>query len=85
MSAPALVKFPKLVVEITQREDVPNFEARVVQGNLRGDNLFEGVVPPVRRIERAHKIVHKKLDAAAAEIEFLNLAPNARGQRETSS
>jgi hypothetical protein len=72
MSAPALAKFPKLIVEITQREDVPNLRARVVQGSWLGDDLFADVFPPVRRLDRAHDLVHSKLDAFAENIEFID-------------
>jgi hypothetical protein len=85
MSAPAIWKFPKLVVEITQRVDVPNYEARVVQGNQRGPNLLEGENPPVRRLSHAEALVEAKLRPLAESIEYVRLSPNARAEAQTQS
>jgi hypothetical protein len=85
MSAPAIWKFPKLTVEITQRDDVPNYEARVVQGKLRGENLLAGEWPPVRRLEHAKNVVEEKLKPVADRIEYIELAPNARAEARGES
>jgi hypothetical protein len=67
----ALVTFPKLVVEIARDRSTLDLAARVVQGNLRGDDLLAH--RHVRRIDSAKLTVVEDLvvRGVAKEIEFV--------------